>query len=141
MDELGGFIIGAVHKAETFKSHVERMEDNVHRCGRTPSEVGEEFVSSEEEARTELSYASARGSKYIAPPLENPIPIPVPAPCHPCGSSTALPALEEITEESTSICEDLDGVLREAEEGRVVRKLDLLQLCFSLNFYFLICCS
>ena len=88
------------------------------------SEVGEEFVSSEEEARMELSYASARGSEYIAPPLENPIPISVPAPCHPYGLLTALPALEEITEEPTFICED-------------VRKLDLSHLCFPLNFYFL----
>ena len=68
-------------------------------------------MSSEEEGRTELSYASAHGSKYTAPPVENPIPIPVPAPCHPCGSSTALPALEEITEEPSFICEDLDGLL------------------------------
>ena len=76
-------------------------------------------MSSEEEARTELSYALARGSKYIAPPIENPIPIPVPAPCHPCGLSTALLALEEITEEPSFICEDLDALLREADEGRV----------------------
>ena len=58
----------------------QQIEDNVCKCGCTPSEVGEEFVSSEEKARTELSYASARGSKYIAPPVENPIPIPIPAP-------------------------------------------------------------
>ena len=118
-EELGGFIIGAAHEAEVFKSHLDRMEDNVCRCGRTPSEVGEEFVSSEEEAGTELSHASARGSKYVAPPVENPIPIPVPAPCHPCGSSTALPALEEITEEPSFICEDLDDLLREVGMGRV----------------------
>ena len=68
-------------------------------------------MSSEEEGRTELSYASAHGSKYVAPPVENPIPIPVPAPCHPCGSSTALPASEEITEEPSFICEDLNGLL------------------------------
>ena len=81
------------------------------------AEVGEEFESSEEEARTELSYASARGNEYVAPPAENPIPIPVPAPC--ClGSATALPPLEEITEEATFICDDLDGLLREADEGR-----------------------
>ena len=92
--ELGGFIIGVTHEVEVFKSCLNRMEDNVCKCGHTPSEVGEEFLSSEEEARTELSYTSARGSEYVAPPLENPIPIPVPGPCHPCGSSTALPALE-----------------------------------------------
>ena len=115
VDELGGFIIGAAHEAKTFKSHLDRMEDNICRCGHTPSEVGEEFVSSEEEARTELSYASARGSKYVAPPVENPIPIPVPAPCHPCGLSTVLPPLEEITEKATFICEDLGGLPRETD--------------------------
>ena len=119
VEDLGGLIIGAAHEAKVLKSHLDRIEDNVCRCGRTPSEVREEFVSSEDKARTELSYASARGSKYIAPPLENPIPIPIPAPCHPCGSSTALPALEEITEEPTFICDDLDGLLREVDEGRV----------------------
>ena len=67
----------------------------------------------------ELSYASARGSEYIAPPLENPIPTPVPAPCHPCGLSTALLALEEISEEPSFICEDSDGLLRKVDEGRV----------------------
>ena len=118
VDELGGFIIGAAHEAKTFKSCLDRMEDKICRCRHTPSEVGEEFVSSEEEARTELSYASARGSKYVAPPLENPIPIPIPAPCHPCGLLTALLALEEISEEPSFICEDLDGLLREADEGR-----------------------
>ena len=81
-------------------------------------EVGEEFVSSEEDAKTELCYASARGSEYVAPPLENPIPIPIPAPCHPCGSLTALPALEKITEEPTFIYDNLEGLLREADEGR-----------------------
>ena len=94
------------------------MEERICRCGQTPSEVGED-LSSEEDARTELSYASARGSKYIAPLVENPIPIPIPAPCYPCGLSTVLPALEEIPEEPTgAICEDLDALLREADEGR-----------------------
>ena len=94
------------------------MEDNICRCGRTPSEVGEEFVSLEEEARTELSYASARRSESVAPPVENPIPIPIPAPCNPCGLLTALPALEKITEEPTFIYDDLDGLLREVDEER-----------------------
>ena len=81
VEELGGLVIGAAHEVEIFKSHLDWMEDNVCKCERTPSEVGEEFVSSEEEdARTELSYASAKGSKYIVPPVENPIPIPIPAP-------------------------------------------------------------
>ena len=118
VEELGGFVLGAAHEAEIFKSHLNRMEDNVCRCGHTPSEVGEEFVSSEDEARTELSYASARGSEYVAPPVKNLIPIPIPAPC--ClGSASALPLLEEITEEPTgAICEDLDALLREADEER-----------------------
>ena len=69
VEELGGFVLGAAHEAEIFKSHLDQMEDNACRCGRTPSEVGEEFVSLDEEARTELSYAPARGTKYIAPPI------------------------------------------------------------------------
>ena len=95
-------------------------EENVCRCGCTPSEVGEEFVSSEDEARTELSYASARESKYVAPPFKNPTPIPVPALASSCclGCSSALPPLEEITEEPTFICDDLDSLMREADEER-----------------------
>ena len=116
---LEGFIIGAGHEASTFKNCLDRMEDNLCRCGRTPSEVGEEFVSSEEEGRTELSYASAPGSEYIAPAMENPIPIPIPAPTSCClSSSTALPPSEEITEEATFICVDLDSLLREVDEER-----------------------
>ena len=96
------------------------MEDNACKCGCTPSEVRENFVSSEEEARTELSYASARGSKYVVPPVENPIPLPVPAPCHPCGSSLVVLALEETIEEAArAICKDLDTLLREADVERV----------------------
>ena len=119
-DQLGGFIIGAGHKANIFKICLDRMEDNLCKCACTPSEVGEEFVSSEEEARTELSYVSARGSEYVAPPVKNPIPIPIPAPASSCclGSGSALPPLEEITEEATFICEDLNGLLREADEER-----------------------
>ena len=51
--------------------------------------------------------------------MENSIPLPIPA-LAPCclGSHTTLPALEEITEEPAFICEDLDGLLREADEGR-----------------------
>ena len=60
MDQLGGFIIGAGHDAKIFKDQLDQMEENVCQCGCTPSEVGEEFVSSEDEARTELSYASVR---------------------------------------------------------------------------------
>ena len=82
-------------------------------------EVGEEFVSSEDEGRTELSYASVREDKYVAPPVENSIPLPIPAPVTCClGPTTTLPPMEEITEEPAFICEDLDGLLREADEGR-----------------------
>ena len=94
------------------------MEEKVCRCEQTSSEVGED-LSSEEDARTKLSYTSARGSKCVAPQIENPTPISVPAPCHPCGSSTALPALEEITKEHSFTCDDLDALLREADKGRV----------------------
>ena len=118
--ELKGFIIGAGHEAQVFKNRLDRMEENVCRCGRTPSEVGEEFVSSEDEGRMELSYASVREEEYVAPPVENLIPLPIPAPAPCCqGSHTTLPALEEITEEPPFICKDLDGLLREAGEERV----------------------
>ena len=118
-EQLKGFIVGAGHEAQVFKNRLDRMEDNVCRCGRTPSEVGEEFVSSEDEGRTELSYASVREDEYVAPPVENSIPLPVPA-LAPCclGSTTTLPLMEEITKEPAFICEDLDGLLREADEGR-----------------------
>ena len=49
------------------------MEERVCRCGQTPSEVGEE-LSSEEDARTKLSYASARVSEYIIPQWRIPSP-------------------------------------------------------------------
>ena len=118
-EQLKGFIVGAGHEAQVFKNRLDRMEENVCRCGRTPSEVGEEFVSSEDEGRTELSYALVREDEYVAPPVENSIPLPIPAPAPCCqGSHTTLPALEEITEESSFICEDLDGLLRETDEGR-----------------------
>ena len=117
--KLKGFVVGAGHEAQVFKDCLDRMEENVCRCGRTPSEVGEEFVSLEDEGRTELSYASARGSKYTAPPLENPIPLPVPTPATCClGSTTTLPPMEEIFEEPTVICDDLDSLLKEADEER-----------------------
>ena len=118
-EQLKGFIVGAGHEAQVFKNCLDRMEENVCRCGRTPSEVGEEFVSSEDEGRTELSYASVREDEYVAPLVENSIPLPIPTPAPCClGSHTTLPALEEITEEPSFICEDLDGLLREADEGR-----------------------
>ena len=118
-EKLKGFIVGAGHEAQVFKSRLNRMEENVCRCGRTPSEVGEEFVSFEDEGRTELSYALAAGEEYVALPIENPIPLLVPAPASCClGSTTTLPPMEEITEEPAFICEDLNGLLREADEGR-----------------------
>ena len=77
MEKLKGFVVGAGHEAQIFKDHLDRMEENICRCGRTPSEVGEEFVSSEDEGRTELSYASAPGEEYVAPPIENSLLIPI----------------------------------------------------------------
>ena len=118
-EQLKGFIVGAGHEAQVFKNRLDRMEENICRCGRTPSEVGVEFVSSEDEGRTELSYASAPGEEYVAPPIENPIPIPVPALATCClDSTTTLPPMEEISEEPAFICEDLDSLMREADEGR-----------------------
>ena len=118
-EKLKGFIVGAGHEAQVFKNRLDRMEENTCRCGRTPSEVGEEFVSSEDEGRTELSYASVREDEYVAPPVENSIPVPVPAPASCClGATTTLPPMEEISKEPAFICENLDGLLREADEGR-----------------------
>ena len=120
-EELKGFIIGAGHEAQVFKNRLDRMEKNVCRCGRTPLEVGEEFFSSEDEGRTELSYTLVREDEYVAPPVENsvPLPIPAPAPCCQGNHNATLPALEEITEEAAFICDDLDGLLREADEERL----------------------
>ena len=118
-EQLKGFIVGAGHEAQFFKNRLDRMEENVCRCGRTPSEVGEEFVSSEDEGRTELSYALVREDEYVAPPVENSVPLPIPAPAPCClGTHTTLLPMEEITEELAFICEDLDRLLREANEGR-----------------------
>ena len=55
----------------------------------------------------------------MAPPVKNLIPIPVPAPITCClGSSSTIPPMEEISEEPAFICEDLDSLLREVDEGR-----------------------
>ena len=82
-------------------------------------EVREEFVSSEDEGRTELSYASVREDEYVTPPVENSVPLPIPAPAPCClGPTTTLPPMEEIAEEPAFICKDLDGLLREVDEGR-----------------------
>ena len=118
-EQLKGFIVGAGHEAQVFKNHLDRMEENVCRCGRTPSEVGEEFVSLEDEGGMELSYASVREDEYVTPPVENTIPLPIPA-LAPCclAPHTTLPPMEEITKEPAFICKDLDGLLREADEGR-----------------------
>ena len=120
VERVKGFVVGAGHEAQVFKDRLDRMEENICRCGRTPSEVGEEFVSSEDKGRTELSYASARGSEYTAPPLENPVPLPIPTLAGCClAPTTTLPPMEEICEEPTFICDDLDSLLREADKGRV----------------------
>src|ERR1700743_2987966 len=119
VEKLKGFVVGAGHEAQIFKNCLDRMEENVCKCGQTPSEVGEEFVSSEDEGRMELSYASAAGGEYMAPPVKNSNPLPVPAPATCClGPTTTLPSMEEIAEEPAFICEDLAGLLREADEGR-----------------------
>ena len=119
VEKLKGFVVGAGHEAQIFKDCLNKMAENVYRCGRTLSEVGEEFVSSEDEGRTELSYASVREDEYVTPPVENTIPLPVPAPPSCClGSTTTLPPMEEIAEEPAFICKDLDGLLQEADEER-----------------------
>ena len=119
VEKLKGFVVGAGHEAQIFKDHLNRMEENICRCGRTPSEVGEEFVSSEDKGRTELSYALARRSEYTAPPVENPFPLPIPTLASCCVSpTTTLPPMEEISEEPAFICDNLDGLLREVDEER-----------------------
>ena len=113
---MEGFVIRAVHNAKIFKDQLDHMEDSHCWCSQTPSEVGREFVSSEDEGRTELSYMSARASKYVDPPVENPVPLPVPSLCHPCSSSTTAPAFKEIVEEpARAICEDLNALLQEVD--------------------------
>ena len=42
-EQLKGFIVGAGHEAQVFKNHLDRMEENVCRCGRTPSCHGMTF--------------------------------------------------------------------------------------------------
>ena len=71
-EELKGLIIGAGHEANIFKTWLDQMKEKACKCEHTPSEVAEE-LSLEEDTRTKLSYASARASKYVAPPVENPI--------------------------------------------------------------------
>ena len=39
--KLKGFIVGTGHEAQVFKDCLDRMEENVCRCGQTSSEVGE----------------------------------------------------------------------------------------------------
>ena len=51
-EKLKGFIVDAGHEVQVFKDCLNRMEENVYRCRRTSSEVGEEFVSSENKGRT-----------------------------------------------------------------------------------------
>ena len=120
VEQLEGFVIGAGHDAKIFQDQLDCMEDSRCCCCQTPLEVGEEFVSSEDEGKTKLSYASARASEYVAPPVENLVPLPVPPPCHPCSLSTTAPPLEEIVKEPVgAICEDLNALLREADAERL----------------------
>src|SRR6202000_1179230 len=37
VEKLKGFIVGAGHEAQIFKNRLNRMEENVCKCGRTPS--------------------------------------------------------------------------------------------------------
>src|SRR6202000_1296938 len=70
--------------------------------------------------RSFLMLRSGRMSMLLLP-IENSLPIPIPALASSCclGSVVApLPPMEEITEEATFICEDLDGLLREADKER-----------------------
>ena len=39
-EQLKGFIVGAGHEAQVFKYRLDRMEENICKCGRTPLEVG-----------------------------------------------------------------------------------------------------
>ena len=76
VEKLKGFVVGAGHEAQVFKNCLDRVEENVCRCGQTPSEVGEEFVSYKDEGRTELSYASAPGASMWLPLLKTQFPSP-----------------------------------------------------------------
>ena len=62
------------------------MGERACKCGHTPSEVEEAFLS--ESVGLELSYASAKENEYMAPLVRNLIPIPIPAPCHLCVTNT-----------------------------------------------------
>src|ERR1700743_2900338 len=84
VERVKGFVVGAGHEAQIFKDCLDRMEENICKCGWTPSEVGEELVSSEDEGRTELFYASVREDEYVTPPVENSILLPIPAPATCC---------------------------------------------------------
>ena len=48
-ERLKGFIVGAGHEAQVFKNRLDRVEEKICRCGWTLSEVGEEFVSPEDQ--------------------------------------------------------------------------------------------
>src|SRR6202000_1482287 len=67
VEKLKGFVVGAGHEAQVFKDRLDRMAENTCRCGRTPSEVGEEFVFSEDEGGTELSSCYVRGVGVVLP--------------------------------------------------------------------------
>ena len=111
-------MIAAGHEAQLFKSWLDWMEERACKCGHTPLEVEEAFSS--ESMGSELSYASAKENKYMAPLMENPIPIPVLPPCPQEHLSTVHLPLEEIMEEPREpIVEDLDTLLRLVNEGRV----------------------
>ena len=94
--EFGELVIAAGHEAQLFKTQLDQLEEQGCKCGHTPSAV-----------------------EYVAPPVENLIPIPVSAPCCQGNLSMVCPALEEIVEELRElIVEDLDALPREVDEGR-----------------------
>ena len=69
---------------------------------------------------SELFYASAKENEYMAPLVENPIPIPVVPPCPQDQSPRDRFPLEEIVEEPReAVCDELNALLREAEVERV----------------------
>ena len=79
-----------------------------------------EEAFSSEIACSELSHANEdKENEYLAPSMEDPLLILVPAPQCQGSLSMNCCALEEIVEEPREpIVEDLDILLREADEGR-----------------------
>ena len=117
-EEWRGEIVGVNHDLKLFKARLERAEESRHRCGKTPSDM--KNLVSQEEAHSELSFTNEyKENECFAPPKEILIPIPVLPPYAQEHSMMIHPPLEEIVEEPREpIAEDLDALLREADEGR-----------------------